>query len=989
MSFSLSGGNLAVSTPPQDKTGKTSIYLDLSGSKFAGTIRVFIFGTLPNGDLKLCTNRGNYFEVAANKKYILYNSVFEDGCRSCFLQFERNTTGDVVAGVWEANSTNDSRGELLARGKTLDSGRPDVSNHELGAYKKSDGVWETAPLDKVTSSSIYLALFSAGSAESVKVQIIGTRDGHEENCTNRTDSFTVTCGNKHMMCNLVYEKGYRTAFLRFLCQDQPMGQWSADSIPESGCIKHTGREGYTGAKNTKDEGFRVTNENRSTNVRDKGTNTSVYLNLTKASFPGTVKVAVFGCNGNDQKNCTNRGEYFEVQAGKKYMLFNTVNESGFKAARLEFLDPNGRTIEGVWSPDSSPENGCIVLRGGGARSDGQSKNTSDTAFRFEGAGTFDTEIRWKGTNSSVYVNLTESKFQGTVQVSVIGISSGREENCTNRCASFSLSAGQKYALYNMVKERGHNDALLRFTVASSQLVVGKWSPDYAQEAGVTTVTGKEGETCPICRDLSHVTKLIKVPYVNQLGVPAGCESASAVMLLQHYGIQVSLREFIEKYLDVRPWTIKDGKKFAGDPNTVFVGDPYIKSGLNCGYGCYAPCLAVALNKVLGLRYRAYAETGRDLPSVISEYIDKGRPVLIWATMNMTPMRISDSWTIDYPPSKAGQTFQWKGGEHCLLLAGYDSENYYFNDPYQNNGVCGFKRSVVEQRYNELGKQLLKIGDWPMPKPNLTQYQNTYEEIQKKALELQQNLVRAVIPNSTIQHGKPLVIELPPIAQITITASHAIQGDGGAVSGSISVKDGKITPGGITVAAKGGSFKLGFDKETQKAKCSGNLTLGPSWGNLSFDLGPFAKDKTLDALLNKITMSIGDGSFKTSYDFVKQAYIIQVTLKVPAPAQKYSATVTFEIKLLPRGPWSHQGAAVSREAVMVLTGIGLGVLLVVGGVCAAPAVGAAIGAGATAAGAIVVDTAALFGAAEAAAGAAACIGIATVTNNLFSGLPAPQ
>lgn len=53
---------------------------------------------------------------------------------------------------------------------------------------------------------------------------------------------------------------------------------------------------------------------------------------------------------------------------KKYMMYNTVNEKGYKEAKLFFFS----NLDGVWSPDSAPEGGCIELKGVGGPSD--SKN---------------------------------------------------------------------------------------------------------------------------------------------------------------------------------------------------------------------------------------------------------------------------------------------------------------------------------------------------------------------------------------------------------------------------------------------------------------------------------------------------------------------------------------------------------------------------------------------------------------------------------------
>ena len=47
---------------------------------------------------------------------------------------------------------------------------------------------------------------------------------------------------------------------------------------------------------------------------------------------------------------------------------------------------------------------------------------------------------------------------------------------------------------------------------------------------------------------------------------------------------------------------------------------------------------------------------------------------------------------------SGEEFTWISNEHCMLLVGYDEEGYYFNDPYENNGVIRYDKAVVEDRH---------------------------------------------------------------------------------------------------------------------------------------------------------------------------------------------------------------------------------------------------------------------------------------------------
>ena len=78
---------------------------------------------------------------------------------------------------------------------------------------------------------------------------------------------------------------------------------------------------------------------------------------------------------------------------------------------------------------------------------------------------------------------------------------------------------------------------------------------------------------------------IDVPYIDQsLKYPTGCESVSAVMLLRYLGYDLSVDEFIVKYLECREMETRDGRVFGPDPNEYFCGSPYDKDS----FGCYAP-----------------------------------------------------------------------------------------------------------------------------------------------------------------------------------------------------------------------------------------------------------------------------------------------------------------------------------------------------------------------------------------------------------------
>ena len=51
----------------------------------------------------------------------------------------------------------------------------------------------------------------------------------------------------------------------------------------------------------------------------------------------------------------------------------------------------------------------------------------------------------------------------------------------------------------------------------------------------------------------------------------------------------------------------------------------------------------------------------------------------------------------------GGYYTWIAREHCLVMTGYDNYYYYFNDPW-TNARTRYSKSLVNTRYNELGKQ---------------------------------------------------------------------------------------------------------------------------------------------------------------------------------------------------------------------------------------------------------------------------------------------
>lgn len=198
---------------------------------------------------------------------------------------------------------------------------------------------------------------------------------------------------------------------------------------------------------------------------------------------------------------------------------------------------------------------------------------------------------------------------------------------------------------------------------------------------------------------------INVPYISQKDrYPTGCESVSTVMLLQWLGYEISVDEFIEKYLDCHGFEMRDGQLYGPDPNEHFCGSPFNEDD----FGCYAPVICKALEKVFrrcapklsgenggsDMAYKAVDETGAPIHELLERYIDKGMPVIFWACIDMREPIVGPEWKL----LDTGEIFTWISNEHCMLLVGYDDDGYYFNDPYEGHGVVYYPKQLVEERH---------------------------------------------------------------------------------------------------------------------------------------------------------------------------------------------------------------------------------------------------------------------------------------------------
>ncbi|MBO6159693.1 MAG: C39 family peptidase [Firmicutes bacterium] len=215
--------------------------------------------------------------------------------------------------------------------------------------------------------------------------------------------------------------------------------------------------------------------------------------------------------------------------------------------------------------------------------------------------------------------------------------------------------------------------------------------------------------------MSHL--IADVPFISQLEkYPTGCESVSAVMLLNCLGIRITPEAFIDRHLPKgkAPLQGEDGIFYGCDPWQAFPGDPYSRDG----WGCFAPALKTAVLSAVKEcaekpeRFNVSDQYHLPLPQVVHQYIDRDIPVVFWATIGMAEGRNTLRWQ-----TPEGRQIQWVSPMHCTLLIGYETgpdgeiSAYVFNDP-TSGALSRFDAKSVEAAYQVQHEQILTIEALP-------------------------------------------------------------------------------------------------------------------------------------------------------------------------------------------------------------------------------------------------------------------------------------
>lgn len=189
-----------------------------------------------------------------------------------------------------------------------------------------------------------------------------------------------------------------------------------------------------------------------------------------------------------------------------------------------------------------------------------------------------------------------------------------------------------------------------------------------------------------------------VPILQKPELPSGCEVTSLTMLLNYIGFNVDKLTIADNYLP-------KGEYRKSDYNKVFVGNP--RSIL--AYGCTAEVIAETAEKYLREydtenKWQVKDITGCSIETLYSS-IDSGCPAVVWASIDMGEI-IPDFvvWTDE----ETGNKISWYGGEHCLLLTGYDRDEQlvYVNDPL--HGSVSYDMKIFETRFMQMNNNAVIV-----------------------------------------------------------------------------------------------------------------------------------------------------------------------------------------------------------------------------------------------------------------------------------------
>lgn len=174
-------------------------------------------------------------------------------------------------------------------------------------------------------------------------------------------------------------------------------------------------------------------------------------------------------------------------------------------------------------------------------------------------------------------------------------------------------------------------------------------------------------------------------------LPNGCEITSAAIALHYLGYAVDKTTLALEYLPTHiPY-------WEADPEVEFMGSPVDELSFYCLPGA----ITTAVNAYLQDQESPYC--AQDITGAaayeLEMYLAQGTPVLVWTTRAFTAPLYNYTFTLpdgSWPYSNS----------HCLVLTGYDADNYYFADPMLE--ITEIDRDTFAERFAQMGSHAVVI-----------------------------------------------------------------------------------------------------------------------------------------------------------------------------------------------------------------------------------------------------------------------------------------
>lgn len=194
---------------------------------------------------------------------------------------------------------------------------------------------------------------------------------------------------------------------------------------------------------------------------------------------------------------------------------------------------------------------------------------------------------------------------------------------------------------------------------------------------------------------------IPVDTILQLPeLPNGCEITSVTSLLHFYKYEVTKTEMADNYLPKQRFQRKNNKLYGANPYEAYAGDPRDSEG----FFTYAPPIVEAANRYIaevGGEEIAKDISGSSREEII-EQLDKGIPVVVWMTRDLSPLKVEYSWYFH----KTEEQFNAPVNLHSVVLNGYDDSKVYVMDPLK--GQTTYNANTFFESYYALGSHAMMV-----------------------------------------------------------------------------------------------------------------------------------------------------------------------------------------------------------------------------------------------------------------------------------------